>query len=825
MSAIRIQVLFYFCSLICLLAQGQSLTISGKIIDANSKEPISFASVYVKNTAYGSISDSAGNYVLTLPKLYDTLSVFFTGYKEKNIAIPKKSNIIIDISLEPESNSLSEVVVFAKREPIEEIILRHILENKDKNNKENFTNYSHELYNKIEIDLKNLNHKIFDSKLAKPFQFIFDNVDSTTDESPFLPLFITESISDFYYQASPKKNREVIKASKISGVQNDYLTQYLGNMYADVNIYNNFVGIMLKEFVSPIANSCRFFYNYKVTDTIYRSDGVYYKMTFEPNTKADNTFFGDLLVDDQKFAIKEIRMSMAPHVNINFVKRIEIVQEFMGVNDSLNLLKSDKTIIEFAPLEKLPALIGRKTTSYEDIIVNGPPIDTIIDKYKDEITVVKGSFEKSDSFWLAERHLSLSKNESNIYGLIDSVKRTPAYKKYNAALYFLSSGYVKINKFDIGSLYSLLVLNPVEGLKFNIGGRTNYSFSKVFKLSGNIGYGLKSKIVTGSGELEWLFKKDPRQIIGISYIHDIKTQTSSTDVIPSDNILTRLFRRKVDLKLLLLDQARISYEREWKPGISSKITFQNRRVEPLTLPFNYLRFNTEKSTYDTLKKLNQSEFVLNLRFAPKEKFMSNTIYRTSLGTSLPVVEVEYALGLKNLFKSQFTYHKISGIISDDFPISPIGFMKYKLWGGKVFGNVPFLLSNIPDGNETYFYNNGRMTFNLMNDYEFYSDAWIGLSLVHHFDGFFFNRIPGFRKLKWREVIETKMLWGKTGKKALEQNIGSTIVALNGKPYIEVGFGIENIFKFFKIDFLWRATYRENPNVPKFGALLGMEFRL
>ena len=126
MSAIRIQVLFYFCSLICLVAQGQSLTISGKIIDANSKEPISFASVYVKNTAYGSISDSAGNYVLTLPKLYDTLSVFFTGYKEKNIAIPKKSNIIIDISLEPESNSLSEVVVFAKREPIEEIILRHI---------------------------------------------------------------------------------------------------------------------------------------------------------------------------------------------------------------------------------------------------------------------------------------------------------------------------------------------------------------------------------------------------------------------------------------------------------------------------------------------------------------------------------------------------------------------------------------------------------------------------------------------------------------------------------------------------------------------------
>ena len=825
MKANRFQVLLYFLCFVCLSTQGQYVNIRGKVTDAISKEPLSFVSVYVKNTSFGTFTDSAGSYFLATTKMVDSITVFFTGYKEKNVALTKKNLLQLDIELEPESNSLSEVVVFAKREPIEEIILRHILENKDKNNKDNFSNYSHELYNKIEIDLKNLNHKIFDTKLAKPFQFIFENIDTTTDESPFLPLFITESISEFYHQANPKKNREIIKASKISGVQNDYLTQYLGNMYADVNIYNNFVGLMLKEFISPIANSCRFFYNYKVVDTIYRNDGVYYKMTFEPNTKADNTFFGDLLVDDQKFAIKEIRMSMAPHVNINFVKRIEIMQEFMGVNDSLNLLKSDKTIIEFAPLEKLPALIGRKTTSYEDIVVNGPPLDSIINKYKDEITVEKGSFEKSDSFWLAERHLSLSKNEANIYGMIDSVKKTPAYKKYNAALYFLSSGYIKIKKFDIGSLYSLMVLNKIEGLKFNIGGRTNYSFSKIFKLSGNIGYGLKSKLITGSGEIEWLFNKDPRQKLGISYIHDIKTQTSSTDVIPSDNILTRLFRRKVDLKLLLLDQARFFYEREWKPGISSKITFQNRRVEPLSLPFKYLKYNPETTVYDTINKLNQSEVVLNLRFAPKEKFMSNTIYRTSLGTTFPVVEVEYALGLKNVFKSQYLYHKISGIISDDFPINPIGFMKYKLWGGKVFGDVPFLLSNIPDGNETYFYNNGRMTYNLMNDYEFYSNTWIGLSLDHHFDGFFLNRIPGIRKLKWREVIETKMLWGKTNKSTIEKNIGNNIVALNGKPYIEVGFGIENIFKFFKVDFLWRATYRDHPNVPKFGALLGMEFRL
>lgn len=805
---------------------SQTVHISGVVKDKNSGAPVSYATVFVKNSGYGTTCDSLGFYTLHLPAKYDTLIASFIGYEDKSMAIPSGVEKTINFVLEESASTLGEVVIFGDKLPLEEIILRNILKNKDRNNKDNFPNYQYEIYNKVEIDLKNLESKLLDARFLKPFSFVLENVDSTSDEAPFLPLFLTESLSDYYYKSNPKKKREVIKASKISGVQNDYVSQYLGNMYTEFNIYDNFIGVMLKEFVSPIANSCRFFYDYRMVDTVYTATGTYYRLGFDPKTKSDNTFSGDLLVDDHNFALKEIRLKMADHVNINFVKRIEIIQNFTTIDDSLTLVSDEKTMIEFAPLEKFPAIIGRKSTSYKDFKINQPEINQVIDDLKDEVTIIKGGSEFGDAYWDSARHIGLSKNENNIYHLIDTVKSTPAYKKYSSILYLLSTGYGHVGKIDLGSIYNLVVNNPYDGWKFNVGIRTNYKFNEYLQFQGSIGYGIKSKLVVGSAGVDWIFKKEHRQILGASYLHDVKAQTASTDIAPSDNILTRLVRRKVPFKLLLLDQAKLYYEREWKPGISSRITLQNRRIEPLlSLPLKFLQYQENEQNYDTITKINQSELVLNLRFAPKERYLSDNLFRPSLGTTLPIVEVEYAYGMKNLFKSNFSYHKVSLSIGDEFAINPIGNMRYKLWGGKVFGTVPSLLSFIPDGNETFFYNNGKQTFNLMNEYEFYADSWIALTLEHHFDGFFLNRIPGIRKLKWREVIETKMVWGKNASANQFANKESAMYSFGKIPYMEVGFGIENIFKFFRMDFLWRTTYRDHPNIPKFGAMLGMDFRL
>jgi hypothetical protein len=91
----------------------------------------------------------------------------------------------------------------------------------------------------------------------------------------------------------------------------------------------------------------------------------------------------------------------------------------------------------------------------------------------------------------------------------------------------------------------------------------------------------------------------------------------------------------------------------------------------------------------------------------------------------------------------------------------------------------------------------------------------------YFEGFFFNKIPGVRKLKLRELITVKAVMGGMTADNRAANALNTFTVPNRIPYVEVGAGIENILKLFRVDFIWRATYRNNPYVGNFGIRAGM----
>jgi len=242
------------------------------------------------------------------------------------------------------------------------------------------------------------------------------------------------------------------------------------------------------------------------------------------------------------------------------------------------------------------------------------------------------------------------------------------------------------------------------------------------------------------------------------------------------------------------------------------------------VPFKFLYTNKE-SVIDTNNTLTQTELVWNARFAIGEKFINkNSLFRSSINTSkVPVISLEYVYGFKNLFKSQFNYHKLTVTYEQIIPVRTIGRFEMKVQAGKIFGKVPFLLAEVHDGNQTFAYSN--TAFNVMNDYEFYSDQYLQWNFSHHFDGFFLNRIPGIRKLKLREVIHTRGIWGNVSSKNLEMNQLNThfINQLGKVPYIEVGFGIENILKFIRYDVMWRVTHRDNPKAYNWMMTFGFEF--
>jgi hypothetical protein len=142
--------------------------------------------------------------------------------------------------------------------------------------------------------------------------------------------------------------------------------------------------------------------------------------------------------------------------------------------------------------------------------------------------------------------------------------------------------------------------------------------------------------------------------------------------------------------------------------------------------------------------------------------------------------------------------------------------RYALEAGGIFGKVPYTLLDIPRGNETY----GLYTydFNLLNYMEFVDDRYIHAYLEYHLNGFIFNRIPLLKKIGLREVFSAKAMVGSLSQS--HQTILDFPVGMQPltKPYLEVGTGIENIFKFFCVEGIWRVIPPSKVSAPSFGVM-------
>jgi len=805
------------------LLLSQNRVIQGRVTDASNGEPVPFANIFIKGTQFGTSSDDSGYYKLSSPVKYDTIGAYSIGYKTALIPIKNSPSQTINFSLISEGLQLADVVVRASKESLEDYLWRMIQENKERNSKSYLSSYQYEAYSKIEIDLKNLPDKLMERKVLQPFTNVLKtNFDSLSEEEPFLPILMTENLSDVYFNKDPHRQREVIKATKISGDFGDEtMSQFLGSMYQEFSVYENTMTILGKEFISPLARTGKLFYEFKVIDTTLLNNEIHYRMTFTPRTKGDAVFYGDFLVSEKNFALKDIHLRLPKEVNINFIRRLDVDQDYEWVQDTMWMLVKERVIVEFVALEKIPAMIGRKTATYKKITLNDPATRQVIDQYKNDIVTLEDARNKDEAYWDTSRHAQLSNNEQLAYDLMDTITNLKAYKTWEDILNLVFFGYKDLGPIDIGPITNFLSFNEVEKVRLRIGGRTNDKFSEKVRLSGYVAYGFKDNRFKGGGDIKWMIDKSPRTILGASYRHDIDYASYTTDPFGVDNFFSTLYRRKIFQKLIFIDQSKLYAEREWNYGFNTKLALQNRRFYPETFKLDYLRENDEMG-YDTIRNIRQSELILNLHWGFRERFLGSGFGRSSLGTKYPLIDVEYVYGFPKVFKSEYSYHKLFFSLREEQPINPIGRLEYKFQAGKVFGNLPYMLLEIPNGNETFFLNS--KSYNLMNSYEFYVDRWLSLELTHHFDGFFLNRIPWVRKAKLREVVYFKGVWGKASDVNMSANRLGLGIPLDVRiPYMEVGIGIENILKIFRLDFIYRTTYRDNPDIVKWGLRVGTGF--
>ena len=799
-------------------------TIRGKVFASENKEALPFVSVILKGTTIGAQTDFDGNFIIKTAKLSDSIIAVYVGYKR--FARPINKNLYqqdINFPLANEGGiALEEVTVKAGENPAHRII-RNCVKNKEKNDKNHLAAYEYESYNKLEFDLNRIPKEMRDKKLLKPISFIFDNVDSTfSDEKPSLPFFIIESLSDFYFKSNPRRKKEIVKASKITGIENSSVSQVLGDMYQNVNVFDNNILVFNKQLPSPISENALFYYKFYLQDSVFEGNQYIYHLTFKPKRTQELSFTGNIWVADTTWGVKRLEMKMPKDANLNFINTANIIQEFTYA-DSTWMLTKDRLVIDFAPTKKAIGFYGRKTASYKKITLNKLHEEKFYE-FADKIIVDDGATQKTDAFWNENRHDSLTQREKKIFKMIDTIQSLPIYKTWVDWFYVIVAGYKKYNKFEIGPYSNLVSYNSIEGMRMRFGGRTSDIFSKWYELNGYVAYGLKDeKWKYALGFRSFLSKKPKRQIVGMNYRSDNEILGQSTNGFSQDNALASLFRTSPLTNLTRVASTSAYYEREWFPGLISKVTLVGRQFTPLgTNTYKYIQ---NDGSYGLRENINNTEVRLNVRFAWKEKYVGEGFTRLSIGTTYPIIQLNYAKSLQNAFKGEYDYHKLALNVSDRIRITPIlGYTDYVIEGGKIWGQVPYPIMELHGGNQTYIYD--YMAFNMMKYYEFVSDQFISFAVFHHFEGLFLNKVPLLRKLKWREVATYKTVWGTVNDKNRKTLIfPSTLSSLDKGPYAEASVGIENIFKVFRVDAFWRLNYQGPRAIDNFGFKFGFQLAL
>ncbi len=809
-------------------ALAQTNTITGIIADKQSDEPIPFAAISFRIDGRGTLTDSLGKFSLYTGgiKANDTLEISSVGYKIVRLPFSiLKDSLSFTVQLEvlPPQN---ETVVRSKYNRAL-WFWRKVIAAKPRNDMRRFDNYSYEAYNKLELDLDNVNkEKLGNTMFLKKLDFVLAYTDTTSESKPYLPVYLTETLSDFYKQRQPYRTREVIKASITNGIDNESLIKYLGNTYQNVNVYDNTIPVFDKYFISPFSDNGDAFYNFKLQDTQYLNKKRLVHFLFQPKHQGVNTFTGDCWVNDTSFAVQKITMRPSSDANINFITGLTVIQEYKFLGDSIWFLYKDRFVADLSPLgKKHLSFKGRKTTTYQHIHINDTSINNELAKSKpsEDLVVLPNVLNKPDSFWQQSRHEPLNNNEQTVYKVLDTLEKNKTFVHYRNGLNFFTTGTKDIGNIRIGPWFYWLTANRWEGTRVRFDLSTNVGFNRHWYFTGYAAYGFTDAALKGRIEARYRFQTKPYSYISASYKKDIDNGQTSYDQLSSDNVFASFLRKPgIPSKYQQIETRRAEYYGETNKGFGMGVMVQNRQFTPLlNLP--------SKSLFPVKggDPLNNSEATFHFRYAYQERTLDENFDHYLLGSSYPIVDLYYTHGFKGLLNSSYTYNKIDFTVHDYIKLPPYGELYYNFFAGKIYGALPYPLLDIQPGNEWYYYS--RNSFNLMRRFEYLTDQYAGFNLEHNIGSGIFRYVKLTRKLKLRQFWEAKGVVGNLSDANKQLNFvdNHPFTSLDGKLYMEVGTGIDNIFKFFRIDFIWRVLPQPLPSKQneRFGVFFGFRVAL
>ncbi|WDF77090.1 DUF5686 family protein [Mucilaginibacter sp. KACC 22773] len=829
-------------------ARAQITTVNGTVTDGKSGKPISSVSVLFTGTNYGVTTDEEGHFSIAANASYQKITITHMGYSSKILDIKAAQEQLVNVTLQQNSQQLNEVrVVSAKKKkysnknnPAVELI-RQVIAHKKQNQPENYEHIEYRQYERMVFSLSNLSDQFKNRRIFKNYQFLFREQDSTNiGGKNLLPIYMEEKLSNNFYRKSPYAKKQVIEASKQvtydeKFVDNQGLTTYFNRMYQDINIYDNNISLLSNQLLSPISDNAPNLYKFFITDILKEQSPQLIELSFTPRNTNNMLFEGKIYITmDGNFAVQNALLTVNKNINLNFVREMEATLSFEKNPDGRFHLSQSDLKIEFAiNKDKGGGVFGERVVTLKNYKINSPrPNETYNGP---ALVTAPNAATKDDAYWVNNRPDTLDAKTAGIYKNIDSLQTIPSFRRTMDIATLVLAGYKSFGWFEVGPVNTFYSFNPVEGFRPRLGGRSTTALSKRYYFETYGAYGTKDEkfkyfLSTTYSINNKSIYSFPQHYVRASFQHDTKIPGQELQFVQESSLLLS-FKRGNNDQWLYNDLFKLDYVHEYQNHFSYTLGFKTWGQSPAGV----LRFDNllPDGSLNSVNRINTTEMSLELRYAPKEKFYQGKLYRTPIPDKYPIFTLRYNQGVKGLLGGDYNYQNITGNITKRFYLSNFGFTDVSTEGGYLFGKVPFPLLDIHRANQSYAFQ--LQSFNLMNFQEFVSDRYASITMDHNFNGYIFNRIPLLKKLKLREVVNFKALWGGIRAENNPQNDPSllrfptnaagipTTYTLSNGAYMEGSVGISNIFKILRVDMVKRFTYLNNPDAPEWGARVFIKF--
>ena len=852
MKGIRLFVLIYTLLLGMAIHAQQSLQITGVITDEETGDSISFASIVYKGHNISTVANVFGQYTIPRQEGWN-ITVSAVGYKSRIIPINSRTRRKLNITLKPARQELAEVTVKSRRNrysrkdnPAVEL-MRRVVAAKKKTDLSNNDYYRYNKYEKLTLALNDLTPQQLESPFFTKKPWLLNQVEVNPYTNKLvLPVSVDETVSQKFYRKSPKDEKNIIQGQTSTGI-NDYfqtgdiINTVVKDVFTNVDLYQDDIRILQRPFTSPMSEKGISFYRYYIEDTLAIGQDSCIHLAFVPNNMQDMGFRGDLyILKDSTLHLRRCQLSIPKQSNVNFVESLQVLQEYEKLPDGQWVLTTDDMITELQLFDFISAgAIVTRITRYSDYDFSEVP-NKIFHGQKKEVTEADAQM-RDKAFWDQYRQVELTRSENSMDKFMENIQNMKGFKYIIYGLKTIVENSMETgdpNYVDICPINTLLTRNYVDGWRTRLSAKTTANLNKHIFLSGYYAHGWGSHRNYYDAEMtyslnakKYLPHEFPRRTMTIQSSQDICSPNDRFMESDKDNIFVAMKWAETN-KMMSYNRQKVSFEYETDWGLKAIISGKTEENEAFgamnyqTLDKPFVPINSKTGNGEYLRTTEASFYV---RYAPGETYINNKLRRRVINLDAPVFSLSHTIGFNGVLGGDYNFHLTEAHIFKRFWLNSWGKFDVDLKGGIEWDQVPYPLLIMPASNASFIIQ--KNTFSLINTMEFVNDRYVSLMLAWDMNGKILNRIPLAKKLYWREYLGVRMLWGDlSDKNNPEKNPGNprlmyfpegTNIMNPNRPYMEMVVGIHNIFKFFRVEYVKRLTYKDLPSAPHWGMRYGV----